>query len=176
VAVAVETVPGGVTLRGRWTVDLTDDVVPDQVYHAVEGRPRAEAVQFVEDAMQVVRRVAVDRVTELSGQLRTGTSIAVGVVTGDRPLTASVAQALAAHPLMHAAEGELYRDALVDAAATLGLAVTAVPRGVADDRLRTDAAGTTVAATVRALGRTAGPPWRKEHKRAAAAALAALDQ
>jgi hypothetical protein len=160
-----------IALLGRWTVDLTDDLVPDQVFHAVQGWERAAAVRQVEEAIQVVRRVAAQRLAELARDLPG--IVGVGVVTGDRELSATVAQALASHPLMHAAEGELYSDALVDAAAKQGLAVTSLPRRVADDRLRH---AVPVAETVRRLGERAGPPWRKEHKRAAAAALAALER
>jgi hypothetical protein len=170
-AVAVGVVQSGAgepQLRGRWTLDLTEGLVPDQVFHAAQGL--AQAVGYVESAIETVRGVAVRRLDEL---LRDVPGVAaLGVVTGDRDLAVGVAQALASHPLMHAAEGELYRDALLDAAAHRGLAVTGLPRGIADERLRT---GGRIAETVAKLGGSAGPPWRKEHKLAAVAALAALE-
>jgi hypothetical protein len=167
-AVAVAITP--TSLLGRWTVDLTDGRVPDQVFHAVQGWERAAAVRYVEDAIAVVRDVAARRLRELLAGLPD--AVAVGVVTGDRELAFTAARVLESHPLMHAAEGQLYRDALLDAAAEQGMAVTALPRGVADERLR---AATPVAETVQRLGELAGPPWRKDHKRATAAALAALE-
>jgi hypothetical protein len=169
-AVAVRgTHPSDVTLLGRWTVDLTGGLVPDQVFHAVLGLERAAAIREVEQATGIVRRVAARRLGELLSGLP---SVAgVGVVTGDRELTITAGQAVESHPLMHAAEGELYREALVDAAAERRLKVTALPRRLTDEMLRADAP---VAQAVRRLGLAAGPPWRKEHKRASAAALAAL--
>jgi hypothetical protein len=170
VAVAVTPATDGTELVGLWTVDLTGDRVPDQVFHAVEGWEPAVAVPFVEQAIEVVRGVAARRLGEFVADLPG--LLAVGIITGDRDFTATVPQALASHSLRHAAEGALYRDALVDAAAERGLPVTALPRGLADERLR---AGAPIARTVQRLGGQAGPPWRKEHKRATAAALVALE-
>jgi hypothetical protein len=174
VAVAVrDTGRGEPALLGRWTVDLTGGLVPDQVFHAVRDRDGAAAVRQVEEAIRVVKRVAAQRLEELVVGLPgvAPIGVVVGVVTADQELTATVAEALQSHPLMHAAEGALYREALVDAAADSGLAVTVLPRRIADQQLRADAP---VAQAVQRLGGAAGPPWRKEHKRAAAAALAAL--
>jgi hypothetical protein len=95
---------------------------------------------------------------------------------GGRPLPGTVAGVLASHAAMHAAEGQLYRDALAEAAAELGLDVVVHPRGAAvaeaASALGVDAAR--VDGLVGALGRTVGPPWQKEHREAAAAALAEL--
>jgi hypothetical protein len=155
-------------ILGRWAIDLTDDRVPAQVFHAVEGWDLSAAIPHVERAIMIVHRVAVRRLGELIDGLPG--VVAVGVISGDRDRPIPVAKALTAHPLMHAAEGELYRDALVDAAAETPLAVSRIPRRRADELLQ-DAA---IAEIVAGLGAHVGPPWRKEHKRAAVAALTAL--
>jgi hypothetical protein len=64
------------------------------------------------------------------------------------------------------AEGQLSREVIAEAAAQLGL-----PVHYLDPKGRHDPAA--VERTV-ALGRAAGPPWRKEHRMAALAALGAL--
>jgi hypothetical protein len=97
---------------------------------------------------------------------------------GDRPLPGTVAGVLASHSAMHAAEGQLYRDAWADAAADRGVAVALHARG---DALGGAAAllGTTaerLGTAVSALGRELGPPWQKEHREAAAAALGELSR
>ena len=70
---------------------------------------------------------------------------------------------LASHALLHAAEGALFERALVAAAAEIG-----IPARVSDpDMLE-------VGDALDALRKTLGPPWQKDHKLAAAAALAAL--
>ena len=87
------------------------------------------------------------------------------------------ARALSAHAMLHAAEGELYRDALADAADALGLPVTLVPPrdtprlgrrvlGCDEEDLR---------ARLTELGRPFGPPWTRDHKDAVVAALALLE-
>jgi hypothetical protein len=66
------------------------------------------------------------------------------------------------------AEGQLAREVIAEAAAQLGLRVHYL-----DPKGRPDPAA--VERTV-ALGRAAGPPWRKEHRMAALAALGALSR
>ena len=65
-------------------------------------------------------------------------------------------------------KGQLYRDALLDAAAAHGLPRYGVPRGPAEQRLAAD-----LAAAVARIGAAAGRPWRKEQKLATVAALVA---
>ena len=160
VAVAIE----DATLLRRWTLDLTEGRVPAQPFHAAAGRDDAAA--FIRRAVDTVTEVAERRLRELLAEV--GPVAAVAVVTGDHPVPDEIATILAAHTLMHAAEGQLYRDALLDAATALGLRSVGMPRGRLAQRLAGDLAG-----TVAALGKAAGPPWRKEHKLAAVAALQA---
>jgi hypothetical protein len=83
---------------------------------------------------------------------------------------------LANHSLLHAAEGELYRAALDEAADARGLAVCAVP----SKRTVEEAAaglGTTrdlLVARLAALRADLGAPWQADHKDATAAALLGL--
>ena len=155
-------------MLGRWVIDLTDGRVPAQVFHAVEGWDASTAVPHVERAIEIIRRVATRKLGELIGTMPG--VVAVGVIGGDRERPIPVAKALTAHPLMHAAEGELYREALMDAAAETPLAVSQIPRWRADELLGEAA----IAQIVAGLGAQVEPPWRKEQKRAAIAALVAL--
>jgi hypothetical protein len=160
-------VPAG-AFAGRWAVDLCADGVPAQLFHAAAGLPAARAERFVRDGVEAVGAVAAARldaiVAELAGDVR------VAVVTGDHPVPDDVpiARILVVHTLMHGAEGQLYRDALLDAAAARGLVAHGVPRGPAQDRLAGDLAG-----VVAAIGAAAGRPWRREQKLATVAALVA---
>jgi hypothetical protein len=153
---------------GRWAVELVSPGTPVQLYHAATGLPATRLDRFVRTGVDKVRAVAGERLDELVAEL--GRVRVVGVVTGDNPVPDDlpVAQIVAAHPLMHAAEGQLYRDALIDAAAARGLAAHGVPRGQAQDLVTGD-----LAAAVAELGLAAGRPWRKEHKLAAITALVA---
>ncbi len=162
VAVAVQ----DATLVGRWALDLTEGLVPPQPWHVAAGLPGPAAEALVRRAVEIVTEVATRRLRELLTDV--GTVAAVAVVVGDHPVPEGLLAVLASHALMHAAEGQLYRDALLDAATALGQHGIGMPRGRLAQRLAGDLAG-----TVRALGAAAGPPWRKEHKLAAVAALTA---
>jgi hypothetical protein len=162
--VAIDDGGGSPVLIGRWALDLTEGRAPNQAYHAAAGLPLAQAETLVRRAVDAVAEVTTRRLTELVGEI--GSVDAVGVVVGDHPVPDSLAAILAAHTLMHAAEGQLYRDALLDAAADLGLRGVGLRRRLAESRLVGD-----LAEAVGALGRAAGPPWRKEHKLAAVAAI-----
>jgi hypothetical protein len=163
-AVAVAVDDG--TFLGRWALDLTEGRVPTQMWHVAAELPLPKAEALVRQAVDAVTGAAVRRLRELLTEL--GPVDAVGVVVGDHPVPESVSAVLASHVLMHAAEGQLYRDALLDAAALVGQRGIGLPRTQALTRLQGDLAG-----VIRALGAVAGPPWRREHKLAAVAALTA---
>jgi hypothetical protein len=88
----------------------------------------------------------------------------------------NVAYVLAAHVRMHAAEGELYGEAIADALDEAGLPVTLIhPRDVAAsaaDGLGRDAGS--LQRMVTAIGASLGPPWRKDEKEATLLAWTAL--
>jgi hypothetical protein len=72
---------------------------------------------------------------------------------------------LTSHPLLHAAQGQMSREALSRAAEAEGLPVI----HVAPERAASEA----VVGAVARIGRIAGPPWAADQRRAAAAAWAA---
>jgi hypothetical protein len=157
----------GSTFLGRWDLDLTDDAVPDQVWHAVADLPLPEAEAIARQAVETIVAVATRRVGMVLSEA--GSLDLVAVVMGDFPVPDSAAAILASHTLMHAAEGQLFREALLDGAGALGLHAVGVSRNLAASRLDGD-----LAEQVRTLGLAAGRPWRKEHKLAAVAALTAV--
>jgi hypothetical protein len=89
----------------------------------------------------------------------------------------STEEILAVHFRMHKAEGELFRDVLVAGARVCDLELTTLP-----DKSALDAAARALGLTrarldaqLAALGKSAGPPWGKDQKEAAAAALVSLE-
>jgi len=144
------------------------------VYHAsleVElPAARALVERIATEARQSARR-ALASLIEAQREV-----VACGVVAAKgRPPPPDLEAILRSHALVHAAEGELYRDALVRAAGSLDLTVVAAPiaeleAAVAGALPRT----TSVAQVIAELGRAAGRPWAQDHKEAALAALAAL--
>jgi hypothetical protein len=135
------------------------------VYHAVQDKPLAVAQREVakNTALSDDNAVAALRaaVAELGAQ---GCKVvASGVIVGNQPLTASLAEILASHPLLHTAEGAMYRESIRRACAALRIPVTAIPARQVKSSKQVDA-----------IGKTAGRPWAKDQRDACAAALMAL--
>jgi hypothetical protein len=88
----------------------------------------------------------------------------------------SVAEVLEVHFRMHQAEGVLFRDALVAAAEDCALALVAVPeKSLPEEAEKILAAPRErLAKQLASLGRAIGPPWGKDQKDAALAAMIAL--
>jgi hypothetical protein len=154
--------PPDVRLLARTHVDLVGDDLPAQAYHAAVGLPLAAAEELVRRWAEAAVTSAEACFAEL---MEDGRVVAVGIAAVVRSVPA-MDVVLRSHPLLHMAEGQLAREALAEAATRAGL-----PVHYLDPKGRHDPAA--VERTV-ALGRTAGPPWRKEHRMAALAALAAL--
>ncbi len=155
VLVVVSGSAGSPVVLDRRRVELVDESLPRQPYHAVaEGGWPPGTIDAV--ARQARRAVAA--------ALRSLTHAdAMGVVATDRRIPPSLEQVLSSHALLHAAEGQLFERAVIEAGDDAGVRVLAVdPRSV------------TVPAAVETLGRSLGPPWQKDHKWATTAALMAL--
>jgi hypothetical protein len=149
----------------------------DQPYHEAVGLPGEEAAALVEGA---TRTAFARAAAEVEALVRDRSVVGVGVVCGAGTVREDVplARALTAHSLLHAAEGELYRDALAAAADAVGLPVMlVVPRETS--RLGRSLLGCSDDAELRTrlteIGRTLGPPWTRDHKDALTAALAVLE-
>jgi len=172
VAVVVSTEPA---VLGRRRLELCDPDLPRQVYHAAAGKPLDRAGALVTKVEANVVATASSAVAELAADLlRAGHRVrAVGVPVGTVKVPEDLGAILGSHPMLHAAEGELYREALADSAEAAGLPVV---RFVAKSLMREASAitGRPIEETLATLGRNLGPPWAKDQKEAAAAALLAL--
>jgi hypothetical protein len=161
--------PPDVRLLARTHVDLVgDDHLPAQVYHAAAGRSVPEAETLVQRWADAALTTVVTGVADLmNGVVADGGRVAaVGIAAVVRSVPA-LDVVLRSHQLLHLAEGQLAREVFAEAAAQAGLGVHYLdPNGRHDP--------VAVERTV-ALGRIAGPPWRKEHRLAALAALDALE-
>jgi hypothetical protein len=172
VTVAVR--PDGVpVLVDRRRCDLVGPEVARQPYHAAAGLDAQAAEALVEEVTAAAEAGARAALAALAADLTPAHTVAAVTLrtTGGRPLPDTVAEVLASHSAMHAAEGELYREAWATAAEAMGIAVThhrRPPKGATPSDPATEAA-------VATLGREAGPPWRAEHREAATAALTTLD-
>jgi len=156
---------------------LCDDSFPRQPYHAAAElpAPRAEAlVQRSRDAAaRLARQALVAAVKDRSGQHVAGAGLLLGSA---RPLPRELAKVLGSHPLIHTAEGEMYRDVLRSGCEGASIEVV----GFRERELEATAARrlhlapAVVRTRLAALGKPLGPPWTQDEKLAALAAWLAL--
>jgi hypothetical protein len=92
-----------------------------------------------------------------------------------RPLPA-LEKILAAHPLIHTAEGEFFRQTAAKAFDGLRIPVTPIRERELDERAGAvfGNRASRVQASISNLGTTVGPPWTRDHKTAALAAALIL--
>jgi hypothetical protein len=147
-------------------------------YHAAEGLEPAAARERVERSIASSHRLAERAIRDALRRIESAGHEVRGcaVLVGSGMPNWSTEEILAVHVRMHKAEGELFRDVLVAGAKACGLEVTTLP-----DKSALEAASQALRrprarldADIAALGKSAGPPWGKDQKEAAAAALVAL--
>ena len=178
-AVAVRGAPPRVEVLRRVRMELLDPAgdVPRFIYHEAKERNALEAARLVQRAEEEVRATARRAVVELTEQLRSsGTEPVVSAVPGGTTkVPADLTAILRSHALIHAAEGALFRQALIAACEACGLRVIPIrEREVwiqAADRFGLDSDA--LRKQIAALGKALGPPWSEDQKLATAAALAA---
>jgi hypothetical protein len=176
VALAGDVSAPAVVARRR--LELSDPAVPWQPYQAASQLRPDAAMDLVREAERVAGEVTAAALGALLAELHAAGHEVVGAVvpSGRSALPDTVPRTLASHPLMHAAEGELFRDALVGAATEHGLRVVRAPaEGLREEvcaelGCSEDALGALLAG----LGRAVGPPWRQDEKEGTLAAWIGL--
>ena len=147
-------------------------------YHAAQGLDPAAARESVKRSIASAHRLAASGIHEAArrfaeaGHELCGCAVLVGTGMPDW----STDEILAVHVRMHKAEGELFRDMLVAGARASDLELTTLPaKSALDDAARMlRLTRARLDAHLATLGKSAGPPWGKDQKEAAAAALVAL--
>ena len=149
-----------------------------QPYHTAEKMPQGQAREFISRMRTESRRLAYRAVQELESRTqeqgvkltRCGLLLASG-----RPLPV-LEKILASHALIHTADGELFREAILHASARCGLRDFRIREKELLDRaenvLRLKSAA--LMRRVTELGRSFGAPWSQDEKFAALAAWLAL--
>lgn len=150
------------------------------MYHAASTMGLEEAAELVRRAEGIARELATAGAGGMVAELRAAGRevVAAAVPVGGSRIPDDLRRVLGSHTLLHAAEGELFRQALMAAADQHGLGLHVVPARelipLAEGILGQDAA--TLRQTLAALGRALGPPWRKDQKDATLAAWVVLAQ
>ena len=157
-------------LLARTRLQLIDARDPEskQPYHAVEFLCIEEATGRLDGYMAVATRLAQDSICAQSEQLK-GRGVAVksvGIIESSSRKQVSLPSILASHALIHAADGDHFRNALFVAAEQCRLRVCRIPardlEAHASKRLRLPVAR--ILETVKNLGPGKGPPWGADQK------------
>jgi hypothetical protein len=178
--VAAARLPGKfeVLLRRRIELLPDDGSIPRFVYHTAAEMDRTESAALVKRAVAGSQKAARTALNEIVESLRRS-EVAVesaGIPTGSTKLPPELAAILGSHPLIHAAEGALFQQAVSRACESCGLRVVTVR----ERDVFAQAAGacgsevTHFRESLNELRAAVGPPWGADQKTAAAAALLAL--
>ena len=178
--VAVANSAGTVEVIERRRIAITIPGTPgaNQPYHFAEKLELAEAEKFLGDSFETAKRLALAAVQDVTDELRGRQYRVAGVavlLASGRPLP-PLAKILTSHALIHAAEGEFFREAFSKACEGLELSVTGIRERDLDECVQTafgKAAGR-MGQQISTLGRSVGPPWTTDQKTAALAALVVL--
>jgi hypothetical protein len=157
----------------RARIELIDDRDPEskQPYHAVEAVCVEEAMGRLDGYMAVAKSMAAAGIQAQREHLKAhGYQLrCVGVLESAGRKPPSLASILASHALIHAADGDHFRNALAVAAEQLGLTVYRIQARTLEEQaaaiLRRPKAQ--LLDTVNALGRQVGSPWGADQKKAA---------
>lgn len=169
---------GDVAVVDRRRIELVEDEWAKQPYHAAEGLKPAAARDLVKRGVDAAHRIALRETrAAVERERERGNEVgACAVLVVDAMPDWSVDEILAVHFRMHKAEGVLFRAALADAANACSLRLVAIPEKLLAKHAE-EALGITARDLVKkiaALGKSVGPPWGRDQKDAALAALVAL--
>src|SRR5262247_785724 len=169
---------GDLVVADRRRVELVEDEWAKQPYHAAEDLKPDAARDLVKRGVEAARRIAVREMRaamKRERERKNEVTACAALVVEPMP-DWSVEEILAVHFRMHKAEGVLFRDALVRAARACELRLVEIPEKLLTKNAET-ALGTPASSLVKEvvrLGKSAGPPWGKDQKDAALAAMVAL--
>jgi hypothetical protein len=175
VLVAVSQDANAVTLLDRRRIVVADPEERGaiQPYHFAAQLKPAEQEKHLERCASSSCQLAAAAIAEVIRELGERRYRIVGaavLLASGRPLP-PLAKILGAHPLIHTAEGEFFRQAVRQACEGLQIPVTPIRARELDTEM--NKAGE-LQRSIASLGRTVGPPWTKDHKIAALAAALLL--
>lgn len=159
-------------------IDMATRFEEGAVYHVGQKLPLEKAEELIRSAGERFERLAREALEALAAGLRAAgcEPVASGVVAGEGKPLPPLPAILRSHPLVHAAEGELYRQVVARASEACRIPARLVPA----KELAARAAGGLGIAPARlgprlaALGKASGRPWARDQQEAALAAWIAL--
>jgi hypothetical protein len=154
-------------LLDRVRIELLDGVLSAQPYHeaAEAGLSTAAARAQIQRVERLASKRASAALALIVAALEQGGLRVAGiaVVATDRVIPDELDRVLRSHQLLHSSEGDLFEEAILDGASSIGRPVA-----------RVSPPPTSIHSHVEALGRSVGAPWQKDHKLAAMAAFTLL--
>jgi len=185
VLVAVSGDATALEVLDRRRIVINDPTIPGakQPFHYAAGRGLSElglreSEKYLANCSAVSERLALEAVGEVVRELEAHDYGIVGaavLLASGHPLP-SLAKILAAHALIHTAEGEFFRHAVSQACEGLRISVTAMRERELEERAKTafGNAASHVQRRIASLRNLIGPSWTKDHKTAALAASVIL--
>ncbi|HEX3951315.1 MAG TPA: hypothetical protein VHW95_15780 [Steroidobacteraceae bacterium] len=165
--------PAAPRVLDRSRVSLIDDRDPEakQPYHAVEFLCVEEATGRLDGYLGVATRMARTSMHAQAEKLgKLGVAVqAVGILESASRKHVALSSILASHALIHAAEGDLFRNALSAAAEQLRIEVCRLQTRALEEHAMQclQLPRKRLLDTVNGLGREVGPPWGADQKKAA---------
>ncbi len=171
---------GEPTIVDRRHVELITDSLPAQPYHLdTLELPASEAEALIQQVRQHVNARAREAVSELLASLDPDMWRVDIFTIREAPMDAlpdSIETIRKSQSMLYAADGMIYHDALVAAAAEHNLEIVGYHKNdvltICCDRLECSA--DELEEILLQFGKDVGSPWQKEHQMAAAAAIDAL--
>lgn len=176
--VAIGRPHGHLAVTDRRRIVLVEEAWQKHAYHAARKLAPEAAHDRVARAVATSRRLASRELRAAVKQQReAGHDVSMCALLAGGPMPGwSLEEIVAVHFRMHQAEGVLFRDALARGAASCGLNLMEIPEKTLTAQAA-ESLGTPAPELLRiiaALRAEAGPPWGKDQKDAALAALLAL--
>jgi hypothetical protein len=145
------------------------------VFHSAQHMPTANARTHVENAEARFTKLAHEKLTDFVTKLGANIVATRLAAPAERPLPA-LERIVRSHPLVHAAEIELYRRVFAAACKAIGVPSERVDEAAKKIALALRWKPGQVANHLQAMGKRSGRPWAAEQKEAALAAWLALAQ
>jgi hypothetical protein len=178
VLVAVSENP--VEILDRRRIVTADPKIPGatQPYHFASQLELPQQQKHLEHCASSSSRLASTAIEELVRELaaRKYRIVGAAVLLASGRSLQTLEKILAAHPLIHTAEGEFFRQAVIRACEELQISVTAIRVRDLDEqaKLAFGKNASKLQSSIASMGSRIGPPWTKDHKTAALAATLVL--
>jgi hypothetical protein len=178
-AVVLVEADGGIQIAAKRRVDMLHTFETAAVYHIGHERGLSveEAQPIIETAARASLAAAKTAIAALAASTADGCSLqSAAILTGSGKPLPPLEVILRSHPLVHTAEGELYRTAVARACEALGMPVVRLPAKELEKRAKTalSTSESRMRAQLDAAGKASGKPWGAEQRECALAAWIAL--